>query len=56
MLCEGIRVKENNYGPFSTTESACPYLIRKEGRDGLCKSWPDKGYSCPLANPRLLSK
>lgn len=55
-LCESICVKENNYDPFSVSESACPYLIRKEGRDSLRKSWADKGYSCPLANPRLLSK
>lgn len=35
-------MKENNYDPFSVNESACPYLIRKEGRDSLCKGWPDK--------------
>lgn len=56
MLYESICVKENNYDPVSVSESACPYLIRKEGRDSLCKGWPDKGYFCSLANPRLLSK
>lgn len=56
MFCETICVKENNYDPFSVSESACPYLIRKEGRDSLCKGLPDKGYSHPLASSRLLSE
>lgn len=56
MLCETIRVKENIHDPFSLRESACPYLIRKEGRDSLCRGWSDEGYSCLLADPRLPSK
>lgn len=51
MLCERICVKENNYVPFSASESARPYLIWKEGRDSQCNGWADKGYSCPVHVP-----
>lgn len=30
MLCESISVKETSDDPVSVSESACPYLIRKE--------------------------
>lgn len=37
MLCVSICVKQNNHDPLSVSESACPYLIRKEGIDSLAK-------------------